>query len=55
VTSVPFDIPITDDNLFEGNENFILTIDPSSLLNVGSVGIPGQAIVTIVDNDGKFQ
>ena len=55
MTSVSFDISITDDNLFEGNENFILTIDPSSLLSVGSVVIPSQAIVTIVDNDGKFQ
>ena len=53
MTSVPFDIPITDDNVYEGNEDFILTIDSSSLPTGGSVGTPGQATVTIVD-DGKL-
>ena len=55
MTSVPFDIPITDDIVYEGNENFMLTIDPSSLPGGGTVvvGSPNQATVTIVDNDRK--
>ena len=52
MTSVPFDIPITDDVIQEGNENFMLTIDPS-LPTYVSVGDPGEATVTIVDNDRK--
>ena len=53
VTRVPLNIPINDDNIFEGNENFILTI--SSLLPTGvQSGNPDQAIVFIVDNDGKL-
>ena len=53
VTSVPFDIPINDDMIFEGNENFMLTIDPSSLPDDVNVGSPGQATVTIVDDDSE--
>ena len=53
MTSVPFDIPINDDMIFEGNENFMLTIDPSSLPDDVSVGSPGQATVTIVDDDSE--
>ena len=55
MTNVPFDIPINDDNVFEGSETFMLTIDPNSLPNdvSVSVGTPDQATVTIVDNDGK--
>ena len=55
MTSVPFDIPINNDDIFEGNENFMLTIDPNSLPTDVSftVGSPDQATVTIVDDDGK--
>ena len=55
MTSVPFDIPITDDRILEGLEDFLLTIDPSSLPDDGTVvvGSPGQAAVTIVDDDRK--
>ena len=55
MTSVPFDIAINDDMIFEGNEDFILTIDPASLPTDVSVtvGSPNQTTVTIVDNDGK--
>ena len=55
MTSVPFDIPINDDDIYEGNENFMLTIDPTSLPTGGTiiVGDPDQATVTIVDNDRK--
>ena len=54
MTSVPFNIPINDDNILEGLEDFILTINPSSLPTGVSVGNPGQATVTIVDNDRKL-
>ena len=50
----PFDIPLFDDNVYEGDENFILTIDPSSLPSGRSVGTTGQAIVTIADDDRKL-
>ena len=51
---VPFNIPITDDMILEENEDFTLTINPSSLPTGVSVGSPKQTTVTIVDNnDGK--
>ena len=52
MTSVPFDISITDDNVYEGDENFMLTIDPS-LPSYVTVGTPDEATVTIVDDDRK--
>ena len=52
MTIAPFDIQINDDNILENNENFMLTINQSSLPTGITVGSP-QAIVTIVDNDGK--
>ena len=54
VTNVSFDIPISDDNILEDNENFVLTIDPSSLPTNVTIGDPGQATVTIVDDDCKL-
>ena len=53
VINVPFNISINDDNIFEENENFTLTIN-SSLPTGVMVGNPGQATVTIVDNDCKL-
>jgi len=53
VTSVTFDVPITDDSILEGNENFMLTIDQSSLPTYVNHGDPGKATVTIVENEGK--
>ena len=53
-TTATFDVPINDDDILEGNENFILTINPSSLPSDVSVGDPDQATVTIVDNDRKY-
>ena len=53
-TSVVFDIAISDDSIFEDNENFILVINSSSLPSGVNVGNPGQAIVTIVDDDCKL-
>jgi len=53
VTSVTFDIPMWDDNILEGNENFMLTIDQSSLPTGVSPGDPDETAVTIVDDDRK--
>ena len=55
VMSIPFSISIkfNDDNIFEDNENFTLTIN-SSLPTGVMVGNPNQATVTIVDNDCKL-
>ena len=53
-TRFPFAVPITDDDVLEGNENFNLTINASSLPNCVIVTNPYQATVTIVDNDGKI-
>jgi len=54
VTNVTFDVPIHDDSILEGNENFILTIDLSTLPTDGvTVGDLGSATVTIVDDDCK--
>ena len=53
-TSVPFSVSINHDMIVEGNENFTLTIDSSSLPTGITVGDPGQATVTIVDDDRKL-
>ena len=53
VTLVAFDIEIIDDKISEGVENFMLTIDQGSLpINI-THGTPGQATVTIVDDECK--
>ena len=54
MTRAPFTIPINDDNIHEIDETFLLTIDPSSLPAAVNRGNPGQARVTIVDNDRKL-
>ena len=53
-TMVPFNVSITDDCILEGNENFTLDINPSSLPTGVTVGNPDQATVTIVDDDRKL-
>ena len=53
--SVPFNISIIiDDNIFEGNETFSLTINSSSLPSRVSVQPNCMAMITIVDDDGEF-
>ena len=52
-TTATFDVPINDDAILEGNEDFILTIDQTSLPSNITRGSPGQATVTIVDDDRK--
>ena len=51
MTSASLYISITDDNLLEGNEDFYLMIDSSSLINGVSVGSVNQTTVTILDAD----
>jgi len=52
-TSTQFKVLITDDNLLEENENFVLIIDPSSIpSDIATAGNPNQTTVTITDNDG---
>ena len=53
MTSVPFNVPIIDEMICEGNETFTLTIDSSSLPKNVGVADPGNTTVTIVDNEGK--
>ena len=52
MTSVPLNIPINDDNIFEDFEWFLVTINslPTSVM----FGNPDQAEVEIVDNDRKL-
>ena len=50
-TSFSFDVSLIDDDIFEGNENFILSIRTS--LPIMAVE-PIQTTVTIVDDDRKF-
>ena len=54
MTSVSFDIPITNDDVLEQNENFNLTINTSSLPSRVFATNPYQATVTIMDDDGKI-
>ena len=53
-TNATFDVTINDDNILESNENFTLTINSSSLPTGVTHGDPGQATVTIMDNDRKL-
>ena len=48
-----FTISIRNDNTFEDNESFALTI--TSLPNIITVGNPRQATVTIVDDEGNVK
>ena len=46
-------IPINDDNTFEGNENFTLIIDSSSLPNGVTINNPSWTTVTIIEDEGN--
>ena len=52
-TTATFNVPITDDNISEGDENFMLTIDETSLPTDVTRGTPGESTVTIVNDDRK--
>ena len=51
--NIPLNISINDDNIFEHNETFTLTINVSSLPSDVYIGNRNETIVTIVDNDSK--
>ena len=51
-TTATFNVPITEDMILEGLENFTLTIN-SSLPDGVTRGTPSEATVNIVDNDSK--
>ena len=53
VTSVIFKISLNDDDILEDDENFVLTINQTSLPSGVTIGNPSVTTVTIVDNDGK--
>ena len=55
VTTATFNVPINDDNILEGNENFMLTINETSLPTGVTRGTPAEAIVTIVDDDRELK
>ena len=55
MTSVPLNILINDDTIFENNETFTLTINNSSLPScLVTVGDAVEVTVIIVDNDSKY-
>ena len=53
-TEASFNVSLTDDNIFESNENFMITIDPSSLPNNVTVGGRKRVTVIIMDDDGNY-
>ena len=53
-TSVPLSIPINDDDILEGNEEFHLSFNLSLLPNYVNVTNPKNATVIIMDDDGKY-
>ena len=55
-TKVPFNILISDDNFFEGDEEFYLIINKQSSLPNGTIiGSPNRATVKVFDNECKHK
>ena len=54
MTRVPFDVPITNDDVLESNEDFTLTINSSSLPDGVTRGNPGSTTVNIRNDDGEY-
>ena len=52
-TTATVSIPVNDDDILEINEDFMVTIDASSIPGSVRLGTPSEAIVTIVDDDCK--
>ena len=52
-TIIEFNVPITDDMILEVDENFMLTINETSLPTGVTRGDPHEGTVTIVDDDRK--
>ena len=53
-TNATFNVSINDDMILEGDENFMLTIDETSLPPDVTRGNTGEATVTIMDEDRKL-
>ena len=53
VTSVPFDVPINNDNILEDDEDFTLMIDNSLPHRVTVSKHKSQATITILNTDSK--
>ena len=51
VVVIPLEVPIFDDDIFEGNETFSLTIDSSTLPNNVITGDVNEVVVVISDDD----
>ena len=52
-TTATFNVPINDNAILEGDEEFMLTINETSLPTGVTRGTPSEATVTIVDDDCK--
>ena len=48
-----FNVPITDDDIVEFNESFVLSVDPSSLPAGVTISKHDQIFATIIDDDCK--
>ena len=53
IIQAAFNISITDDNILEINETFVVTIDESSLPSGVVVGKQNQTRVIIIDDDSE--
>ena len=53
MTTASFSISIIDDSVFEGNESFILNINPDLLPDDVTIGDYSETTVTIIDDDGN--
>ena len=53
-TFIPLSVILYKDDVVEGNENFILSINQSSLPDNITTDNHGQTTVTIFDDDCKF-
>ena len=53
MTIASFNFSVTNDSIFEGNEDVEIEIVSASLPNEVVVSDPDQATITIVDDDGK--
>ena len=46
------EVTVTDDDIFEGDQQFTVSIDSASPSSVASIGSPNSLTVTIEDNNG---
>ena len=52
-TTASFNVPINNDMISEGDEDFKLNIDEASLPGSVRLGTPDEATVIIMDDDSK--